>query len=343
MNIIEENYITNKELKEYHMMLCDNDYPKFIDKYLKLKNLQKLKGIGQYCGCDYFRVYNIRYWYSRYDHSISTALITWNLTKSKKQTIAALLHDLGTPAFSHCVDYMLGDSIAQNSSELSVKEIIQNSKELLELLKEDGLTVDEITNLKLYPIVENSTPKLCADRLDGVIPTAYIWLNKISLADTQKYYKEITILKNEDNISEIGFKTKESAELFFEAIHLYSMELQSNRNNAVLTFLANSLKELISKKIITKDDLYNYSEKDILVLFEKNIPNWKNYTKSLKIISTDKFIPGTMSKIETKKRFVNPLCVVDNKIKRLSEVSKKAKNLIDIYEKYEDKIYYYFS
>ncbi len=342
INKINDSNIINDELKDYHMMLCNNDYPKFIDSYLELEIIRKLNGIGQYCGCDYFSIYNIRYWYSRYHHSISTALITWNLTKNKKQTLAALLHDLGTPAFSHCVDFMLGDSIKQNTSEKSVKDVIENSPELIKLLKRDNLTIEDVTNLELYPIIENKTPRLCADRLDGVMPTAYIWLNKISLENTKKYYKDISILKNEDNIDEIGFNTKESAELFFEAVYLYSMELQSNTNNAILTFVADSLKVLIERKIIAKEDLYKYSEEDIIQLFEKNIVDWYDYTKAPKIISTDSYAMNVIKRTETKKRFVNPLCVVNNKVNRLSEVSEKTKQLIEKYQNYTDKEYCFF-
>jgi HD superfamily phosphohydrolase len=39
------------------------------------------------------------------------------LTKDKKQTLCALFHDLGTPAFSHVVDFMFNDPTNQASSE----------------------------------------------------------------------------------------------------------------------------------------------------------------------------------------------------------------------------------
>ncbi|MGI6325153.1 MAG: hypothetical protein ACOXZS_04370 [Bacilli bacterium] len=43
------------------------------------KTLQRLAGIGFLCGIDYTKLYanEIKYWYSRLDHSIGCALITW--------------------------------------------------------------------------------------------------------------------------------------------------------------------------------------------------------------------------------------------------------------------------
>ena len=125
----------NEEIKKYYNILCNGNYPSFINKYLKVKELERLKEIGQFCGCDYNKLYNIKYWYSRYDHSIAVALMTWNFTKDKTQTIAALFHDLGTPAFSHCIDYLFGDSVKQESSEKSVFEIINKSIEIKKLLE----------------------------------------------------------------------------------------------------------------------------------------------------------------------------------------------------------------
>ena len=53
------NYI-NDEIKEYYMILCDNDYPDFIDKYINTKELKRLEGIGQFCGCDYTKIFNCK-------------------------------------------------------------------------------------------------------------------------------------------------------------------------------------------------------------------------------------------------------------------------------------------
>ena len=172
MNYIDK--LENEEIKKYFKMLS-KEYPIFIDKYINTKELQRLKHIGQFCGCDYTKLYSCKYWYSRLDHSIACALMTYNFTKNKTQTLGALFHDLGTPAFSHCIDFLLNDSENQESSEKSIDEIISNSKEILKLLEKDNIEVYDVTNIDKYTILENQKPKLCVDRLEGVLHTALIW------------------------------------------------------------------------------------------------------------------------------------------------------------------------
>ncbi len=42
------------------------------------------------CGTLYTKVYNDKYFYSTLTHSIAVALILWNFTKSKEQTLSGL-------------------------------------------------------------------------------------------------------------------------------------------------------------------------------------------------------------------------------------------------------------
>ena len=102
----------------------------------------------------------------------------WNFTKDKKQTIAGLLHDISSPAFKHCIDFLNGDAEKQESTEEQTLEVIKNSKEIMNLLKRDNILLEEISNYKIYPIADNKTPKLSADRLE------YTFMNGI-------YYKKV--------------------------------------------------------------------------------------------------------------------------------------------------------
>ena len=91
-------------VKKYHSILC-SDFPDFLDEYIQLPFLQRLEGVGLLCGTDWTKLFHNRFYYSRLNHSVGTALITWNFTHSKKQSIASLLHDISTPAFSHVNDF----------------------------------------------------------------------------------------------------------------------------------------------------------------------------------------------------------------------------------------------
>lgn len=45
-----------------------------------------------------------------------------------KKTLSGLFHDIATPCFKHCIDFMNGDYETQESKEDLTKNIIQNSK-----------------------------------------------------------------------------------------------------------------------------------------------------------------------------------------------------------------------
>jgi len=215
------NYINtlNDELKNYLLILCKNDKKIFykLSEYenidINTKPLQRLKGIGQFCGVDYQKlpIHDVKYWYSRLDHSIVCAFMTYNYTKDLKQTLGALFHDAGTPVFSHCIDFMLDDTKNQESSEKSVYEILKKSNDVLNLLKRDNITLEEITQIEKYPIVENKKPKICVDRLDGILTTGLIWGRYWNIKDIEKIYNRKIIYKNENNENEISFNNIEVA------------------------------------------------------------------------------------------------------------------------------------
>lgn len=161
-------------MTEYLEIFIDEDYPTFIDKYLQTKTLTRLKEVTQFCGCDYTILYNPKFLYTRFDHSLVVAHMTWHFTHDKSETLAALFHDAGTPCFAHTIDYVLGDYVKQESSEIDIYKIMEKDELLLDYLKEDHLTLDSICNLENFSILENKSPRLCTDRLDGVLHTCYI-------------------------------------------------------------------------------------------------------------------------------------------------------------------------
>ncbi len=334
--------LINEELKDYFNILCDNNYPNFIEKYFETKELKRLKTIGQFCGNDYCKLYNIRYWYSRFDHSVATALITWNFTKDKTQTIAALFHDLGTPAFSHCIDFLLGDAFNQESAEKSIRDIILNSPDICKFLRKDKIVIEDVFDVFKYPIIENQKPKLCADRLEGVLHSVYIWLNIWSLEKIKKVYDGIEILINEDNLPELGFKEVSSGELFFKAGYEYSIALQSNEDKFAMQFIADQLNILITDKKISFNDLYKLSEEDIIKLLEKNNYLWTVFSNANTLKGTNKKPKkGYYVSIESKKRYVVPLCKKDNQIVRLDKASEKMAKLLLKYKNFKDYKYSY--
>ena len=67
----------NDLYNEYLNILIKDGIPEFLQKYLTVPSLVRLKDIGYFCGMDYASkdVYNFKEQISRYDHSLTVALL----------------------------------------------------------------------------------------------------------------------------------------------------------------------------------------------------------------------------------------------------------------------------
>lgn len=293
-------------IQEYLDLL--GEVPEFLNKYLDLKILKRLKKVGYFCGMDYGskNIYDFKYEISRYDHSLSTALITWRFTKDKKQTIAALFHDISTPCFSHVIDYMNKDYQNQESTEEMTDVILNNSRTLKKLLKEDNITLEDITNFKQFTIVDNKRPKLCADRIDGIILTSLGWTKKLSMTNVSNIVNNIEVQTNEDEELELGLKNREVAELLCELNKDIDVLCHSNEDNYMMELLAEITKYAIDNNYINYNDLYVYNEEKLFKLLNSiNDTALKIMLNLFKTVTLEEVtirdLPGV------KKRNINPL------------------------------------
>lgn len=153
------NYFENldEETKRYFDILS-KEKPDFLNEYINTEAMQRQAGISISCGTIYSKMYNLK-WFSSLEHSVGVALIVWNFTKNKKQTLAGLFHDIATPVFKHTIDFMNGDYEKQESTEELTEKIIVGSKDIMDLLNRDNIKVEEVADYHIYPIADNDTPR----------------------------------------------------------------------------------------------------------------------------------------------------------------------------------------
>ena len=212
-------------------------------------------------------IYNFSTYISRYDHSITVAMLVYMLTHDELATLQGLFHDIGTPVFSHVIDYMNGDYVKQESTEQEASRIIKSDKYLLKCFKEDLINVHDIINFKKNSIVDNKRPKLCADRLDGIILTGIGWTKNISKDDIFEIVNDIVVYQNEYNEPEIGFLTSDVAKKVIEINKSIERACLSNEDNYMMQLLANITKLAIDKGYITYQELYHLNEIEMFSLF----------------------------------------------------------------------------
>ena len=239
-------------LQYYLEQLGYSNLPKFLIKYLKTPSLLRLKDISYFCGMDYASkdIYNFSEFISRYDHSLTVSLIVYKLTKDKKATLAGLFHDIATPCFSHVIDYMNQDYEKQESTEEYTEHILKNDKYLNECLEKDNIDINDIINFKKYSVVDNDRPKVCADRIDGVILTGIGWTKNINKNDINSIVKDMCIFLNENNEEEIGFKSLKVAKKVLDVSESIDIYCHSTEDNYMMLLLAKITKISIEKKYV---------------------------------------------------------------------------------------------
>ena len=284
------------------------DIPTFIYKYLKAPSLKRLKNVGYFCGMDYAskNIYQFSEYISRYDHSITVALLVYNLTGNIKASVAGLLHDISTPCFSHVIDYMNKDYEKQESTEEYTEYIIRHDKYLLMCLEEDNINIEDVIDFKQYSIVDNDRPKMCADRLDGIILNGMGWTKNISYEDVNNILSSLCIYINEYNEYEMGFKSYDVALRVLEISECIDRYCHTKEDNYMMDLLADITKLAIDKKYISYEDLYRFNEKELfLILKHQKDIKLKELIYKFKNISYEEIPNFDIPNV--KKRSLNPL------------------------------------
>ena len=354
--ILNEHSQTEKSfnIEEYYKILCP-EFPNFLKKYIELPIMQRLSGIGLLCGTDWTSLYKNRFFYSRLEHSVGVALIIWNFTKDKTQTIAGLLHDVSTTVFSHVSDFRKGDALTQTSTEEPTTKMILSDSALCKLLESDGIEPKDVVDYHIYPIADNEIPSLSADRLEYMYPSGLALDGSWTFEEIAKTYNDLIILKNEENKEELGFKTIEMAELYCKKFCMIGHILQLNENKLSLQLLSQIMSKAVELDVLQEEDFMTLSESKIIEKIESFISKktlsleeqkfatmYNTFRKMTKVEHTSQKLPEDKYfcvSLKVKQRYINPLVKVgtnSQQAKRLSEVSDFANKLIKDFLEYED-------
>lgn len=298
---------------------------------LSSKAVQRLVGVSQR-GYPQETKTSFHY-YTRYDHSVGVMLILRKLNASLEEQVAGLLHDVSHTAFSHVIDWAIGDPYSENYQDSTLKSYIKNS-DIPKILAKNDFDVERISDLEdngNFKLLERKIPDLCADRLDYALrDSSYRFGINVDACVGS------LIVQNE----EIIFNSKDQAKFYAT----YYMRCQneiwgSNENKLRYHLLGEALRIAIEEKIITMQDMYN-SEESII----EKIRNSGNKTAVSHInsgLGKLSFVESENGDIQlrTKFRYVDPKFLIENRTYRLSNVDKDFKKLLsDSREKHGEPV-----
>lgn len=338
----------NPEIKAYFNILS-SDFPYWLEEYINTHEMQRIGKISIDCGMCYVKSFHVKYFYSNLDHSVGVALIIWHFTHDKKQTLAGLFHDIATPVFKHCIDIMNGDVERQESTEDKTIEIIKNSQDIMYLLNKDNIKLEEVCDYKLYPIADNKLPMLSADRFEYNFSSGLSFYRAWNLENIREIYENIIIVKNEHGSDELAFKDKKICEKYIRIVSKLWPEWISDKDRIAMQFIADICHSLHKINKLSMSDLYELSEEEVIKRIIKCddkylSDSWKKFINIKRAFVSDKLIRNKYCvNIKAKRRYLNPLVLINDKVFRIYDVSDEAKKNIDDYLALPNDGYVYFN
>lgn len=297
-----------RNIKDKYVEYLESYIPEELKKYYNVPSLQRLKHVGYFCGMDYAskNIYDFLNYVSTYDHSISTSGLTAKFTNDKKAILAALFHDISKPTCSHVIDYLNKDYEKQETTEEYTKDIILGDELLCSYLSEDKIKPEEIIDFKAYSIVDCRRPKLCADRIDGIILSSLMWSKTLRLREVFSIINDLDLFKNEDNELELGFKNEYMAKYFYLRNRDIDTLTHSTSDMYMMNLLADIISSSIKDELITYESLY-YLTDDLLFSILSKSDN-QEIIEKLYLFKTIKPREIKLESIyPVKKRVINPL------------------------------------
>ena len=291
------------------MLIRDRIYGSFtitepvILELLKSAPVRRLKGISQLGVPD---KYHYSKGFSRYEHSIGVMLLLRRLGASLEEQIAGLLHDVSHTAFSHVVDWVVGERKTENFQDDRHLQVLTKS-ELAKILKKYGYNPRKIADLHSFKLLDNDIPNLCADRIDYS-------LRCLSLKD----------LKRTSNIFKVDrdkiiIKDKKSALLFANSFLDCQIEQWGGFEGVCrYEIFSTVLQRAIELRIIKLEDFYGDEES---ILSKVEASKDKIIRIGIKTLSNKSLskLPLSDKKITKKFRFVDPEYIENGRMVRVSE------------------------
>lgn len=288
-----------------------NEIPLFLQEFSAAPPMARLKDVGMNCGCEYtgFPLFRDIGPYSRYDHSLGVALIVWHFTGSVEQALAGLFHDIATPVFAHVVDFLNGDHLRQESTEAGTASWITASPELQELLGKYGLTVEQVADYHCYPIADNPSPALSADRLEYTLGNLLNYGFE-DLDRLRAFYGDLVVGRDEMGCPELVFRTPSVAADFAGAALRTSRVYVADEDRFAMQALADLLNLALERGTLGRESLWG-TETEVIRRLEADPvcgPAWRRFRRCSRVLRREERPEtGYWVRVDAKKRWIDPL------------------------------------
>jgi len=294
---------------------------------IKSKPIQRLKRIDQH-GAQSIARPEISL-VTRYDHSVGVMILLKKFGAGLEAQISGLLHDVAHTAFSHVIDYAVGDSRVGNFHEKFVEKVINQSK-IPTIFKKYNLSLKRVSVAENYQLLELPEPNLCADRIDYFLRDSHICYRFTTKKQVQRIIDGLKVVNGH-----WVFAKKSTAKLMAEKfIQTAQVGWYHPKNAMGFLILGQAIKIALNQKLIKEADLFT----DDKTLFDK-LSNLKqlDVRRQLKLLQNFQARINHKSynqRSQPKFRAVDPYVLQDNRLVKLSTLDPKFKKCFYHFKKY---------
>lgn len=300
--------------------LYESHFPDELKPFAASPAMQRIGGIDMNCGMNYtsYPLFQSIHPYSRLTHSMAAAMIVADHTHSQTESLATLFHDIATPVFSHVIDFMNHDYQQQESTEALTAKIIMEDEVITQELKRLQIDPEEVFDYHRYPIADNDTPKLSADRLEYTLSNMMNY-HFASPDEVKHLYEDLTVGINEIGEQELMFRSITQAKAFT----LYSLRCSqvyvADEDRYAMEILARLIRQAMKDGILKEKNLYTREQDVIDRLMRDPLYRckWLNFTRLSQIRKSPIREDEGYLKIDVKKRYINPYVLSQGRISEL--------------------------
>lgn len=207
------------------------------------------------------------------------------------------------------MDFLHGDYLEQEYTEGRTATIIKNSPAIMRLLRKYGIDPDAVTDYHRYPIADNDSPRLSADRLEYTFGNLAGY-RICSAARLQGYYDALCVTTAPDGAPELAFGDAAAAAGFAQDALKMSRIYVSDEDRYAMQRLSELLRRALEKGAVHADELYLTEEAVIAKLLADGelCSMWREYRALHELVTDPESAPdGAWRIIPAKKRYIDPL------------------------------------
>lgn len=294
------------------MVINDKLYSSFtinsqvVLELIKSLAFQRLKGVSQFGLPD--KYYHLD-GYSRYEHSLGVYILLHKLGASEAEQVAGLLHDISHTAFSHLIDWVIGDSTKEDYQDNRHLSVLSD-KQVADVLYKYGYSPEMVADYSKFGLLERDSPGLCADRIDYSLRESPLEIARQCLPCLRVFNGEIV------------FSTTKSALVFAE--NFLDRQLQHWAGYEAITryvLFSDLLRTAMQDKVIALEDFFITDEFIVSKLLQADKAMYLNLLHLLEKKNLN-FLKKSAVVTRKKFRYVNPKILKNGKLVKLSDISE---------------------